>query len=85
MQLQEVRDTLIHELLIKMKVNELTPRLMQDMVGKIQANKGNVLVRFLFTDDQGVVLRGYSKPNRVEMTSELVDWLDENEIEYSIS
>ena len=85
MQLQEVRDTLIHELLIKMKVNELTPRLMQDMVGKIQANTGNVLVRFLFTDDQGVVLRGYSKPNRVEMSSELVDWLDENEIEYSIS
>ena len=86
MQLQEVRDTMIKELHLQLPIMELTERLIADLTAAFKRSKGSTLVRMrLYDPDEGVQLRLFSKSYRVELTTDLVDFLEQNEIQYTIS
>ncbi len=86
MQLEEVRDTMIKELHLQLPIAELTERLIADLTTALKRSKGSTLVRMrLYDPEMGVQLRLFSKSHRVELTTELVDFLEQNEIQYTIS
>ncbi len=86
MQLQEVRDTMIKELHLQLSINDLTERFIRELTAAVKRSKGSTLVRVrLYDAEAGVQLRLFSKSHRVELTTELVEFLEENDIQYTIS
>ena len=85
MQLQEVRDTMIKELHVKLPIEELTDRFIEDFSTLVKKNKGNTTLRILLYDREGVTLRLFSKRYRVDLSQELVDYMNEQELTFTIS
>ena len=85
-QLSQVRDELIKELHIVLPVEELTSSFAQEFSQMVQSNKGNTVLRLLLVNRaEGVTLNMFSKRYKVAMTSELVDYLDKNELKFTLS
>ena len=85
-QLSQVRDELIKELHIILHVEELTSSFAQEFSQMVQSNKGNTVLRLsLVNRAEGVTLNMFSKRYKVAMTSELVDYLDKNELKFTLS
>ena len=85
-QLAELRDNMIKELHITLPVNELVDSFVEEFVGKITANKGNTLLRMsVVSRENGVNVNLYSRRYKVALTTDLVEFLDRNEIKYSLS
>ncbi|MBR4995721.1 MAG: DNA polymerase III subunit alpha [Alistipes sp.] len=85
-QLNQVRDELIKELHITLPVEEVTPSFVQEFASIIQANKGNTLLRIsIVSGTDRVSLNMFSKRYKVTMTSDLVDYLDKNEIKFTLT
>ncbi|MBR5850552.1 MAG: DNA polymerase III subunit alpha [Alistipes sp.] len=86
MQLQEVRDTMIRELQIWLPIHELTEQFIKEFVPVVKRSKGKTQLRVqLYDPQEQVQLRLFSKKYRVELTQELIDYLNENELKYTIS
>ena len=86
MQLQEVRDTMVREVQIWLPIRELTERFIQEFTAVVKKSKGKTQLRIqLYDPDEQVQLRLFSKKYRVELTEELITFLDENELKYTIS
>ena len=86
MQLSQVRDEMIKELHIILPTEELTPTFTQEFSQMMLANKGKTLLRLsLVNRAEGVTLNMYSKRYKVSMTSALVDFLDRNELKFTLS
>ena len=85
-QLQEMRDTMIKELSLLLPVEEVTAELVHDLTEKVRASKGDTLLRVNVVDREAdVTVRHFSKGFKVSLTHELVSYLDDNEIKYSIA
>ena len=85
-QLSEVRDTMIKELHVFLTVDDLTPTFIADFTAEVQRSKGNAILRTTIRDrEAGTVLGLYSKRYKVELSPELIGYLDKNEIKYTLS
>ncbi len=85
-QLSELRDTMIKDLTIQLPVSELTEQLIGNLKALIESSKGETILRFnLYDPEMHVVLNLYSRTLRVAITQELVSFLDQNNINYTIA
>ena len=85
-QLAELRDTMIRELTVQLPIEEVTASFIRDFTERVQGAKGSTLLRLnIFDREQGVTVNLYSKTHKVSLDKALIDYLDHNEIEYSIA
>ena len=85
-QLHEVREKMIRELHLQLPIHELTETMIAELAAQVKASKGDTLLRIhLYEPETNVSLRLFSKRYRVEVSQQLVDFLDRNEYRYSIS
>ena len=85
-QLQELRDTMIREMNILLPIEELTETLIRELSERVRRSKGNTLLRVNLVDRKAQVsLSLFSKSHKISLSPELVDYLDDNEIHYSIA
>ena len=86
MQLAEMRDTMIKEIHVNIPIEELTETFITDFAENIRRNKGNTILRTTVCDrSDGVNLNMYSKRYKVALTPQLVEYLDGNELKYTLS
>jgi DNA polymerase-3 subunit alpha len=89
MQLAEVQDTMIKELHVNIPIEELTPTFVTDFADRVRANskkKSNVILRMTITDRSGgTTLNMYSKRYKITLEQDLIDYLDRNEMKYTLS
>ncbi len=97
MQLEEVRDKMIKEVHVMVPVEELTERFVEEFSAKIIGSQGKrhkgdakdksfAVLRMTVVDRSlGVTLNMYSRKYKVELTSELVDYLEDMELKYTLS
>jgi DNA polymerase-3 subunit alpha len=86
MQLSELRDTMIHEMHLTMPVEELTDTFIEEFTSVVRKSKGKIILRMTLFDREGAAtLNMFSKRYKVSLAPELIDYLDKNEIKYSLS
>ena len=84
-QLSEMRET-IKEVHVTLPIEEVTPAFVDEFSTHVRKSKGKTLLRLTVTDRSvGTSLNLYSKRYRVELTQNFTDYLDQNEIKYSVS
>ncbi|MDE5730673.1 MAG: DNA polymerase III subunit alpha [Alistipes sp.] len=84
-QLSEMRDTMIREFSILLAVEEITQELIDTLTRKIKEAEGTTTLRVNVYDKEAQVgVNMFSKKYKVSLTSELVSYLDDNEIKYTI-
>ena len=84
-QLQELRDTMIKEMHVQLAIEEITQDLIRELTEKVKNSSGTTLLHLnLYDRDAKVGLNLYSKSYKVSVTSELVSYLDNNDIKYTI-
>ena len=85
-QLQEMRDTMIKEMVVLLPVEDVTEMLIRDLTAKVRESKGDTLLRLSVYDREAQVsLRLFSKSHKVSLTQSLVGYLEDNNINYSIA
>ena len=85
-QLQEMRDTMIKEMVVLLPVEDVTEMLIRDLPAKVRESKGDTLLRLSVYDREAQVsLRLFSKSHKVSLTQSLVGYLEDNNINYSIA
>ena len=85
-QLSELRDTMIREISVQLPVDEVTESFIRDFTKKVRESKGSTLLRVnVFDKENHVTINLFSKTHKVSLDRALVDYLDENEINYSIA
>ena len=85
-QLQEMRDTMIKEMVVLLPVEDVTETLIRDLTAKVRESKGDTLLRLSVYDREAQVsLRLFSKSHKVSLTQSLVGYLEDNNINYSIA
>ncbi|MCM1151915.1 MAG: DNA polymerase III subunit alpha [Alistipes sp.] len=85
-QLQELRDTMIKELSVQLPVGEITPQFVQEFSERVRESKGETILRVVVVDPaSNVSSRLFSKSYKVCLSPSLVNYLDDNQIRYSIS
>ena len=85
-QLQEVRDTMIRELHLRLPVGELTETTLNDLTSRVKGSKGDTqLYIHLLDTEANVSLRLFSKRYRVAVSQELVNYLQDNGYQFTIS
>lgn len=86
MQLSEMRDTMIKELHVMLPLEELTENFVGDFAKAVIDNKGKTILRTTVVQRaDGVSLNMYSKRFKVALTPELVDFLESNELKFTLS
>lgn len=84
-QLQEMRDTMIKEMHVQLAIEEITHELIRELTEKVKASEGSTLLHLnLYDRDAQVGLNLYSKSYKVSLTSDLISYLDNNDIKYMI-
>ena len=84
-QLQEMRDTMIKEIHVRLAIEEITHDLIHELTEKVRESEGSTLLHLnLYDREAQVGLNFYSKSYRVSLTSGLVSYLDDNDIKYTI-
>ena len=85
MQLSELRDS-IKEVTVQLPVEEVTHELIGGLSERVRESKGDTLLRVnVFDRNTQVVLNLYSRSHRVTLSQSLVDYLEENQIRYSMA
>ena len=85
MQLAEAQETLIHELTISLPVADLTDDIVTQLKTTVAENKGNVTLRVKVVDPQAdVAVNLYSKTLKIGMTPDMVRFLDDNSLRYTL-
>ena len=85
MQLSELRDS-IKEVTVQLPVEEVTHELIGGLSEKVRESKGDTLLRVnVFDRNTQVVLNLYSRSHRVTLSQSLVDYLEDNQIRYSMA
>lgn len=85
MQLAEAQETLIRELTIALPVADLTDDIVTQLKTTVAENKGNVTLRVKVVDPQAdVAVNLYSKTLKVGMTPDMVRFLDDNALRYTL-
>ncbi|MDE5851320.1 MAG: DNA polymerase III subunit alpha, partial [Alistipes sp.] len=85
-QLSELRDTMIKEISVQLPVEEVTASFIRDFTKQVREAKGQTLLRVnIYDPTERVTVNLFSKSHKVSLSKSLVDYLDENEIKYSIA
>lgn len=84
--LREVRDEMVKTITLSITLNQIN----DDLIGKfkivVEANKGKVQVNFRVIDaESSIFVELFSRTHRISLTNELLTWLNESGIEYSIN
>ena len=83
--LSDIRDS-IKELHISMPIEDITASMVTDLSDKIKKSKGKaVLYINIYDRAELVALNMYSRKYHVQITRDLTEFLDENEIKYTVS
>ena len=97
MQLSEVRDKMIKEIHISLPIEYVTERFVKEFSDLVMQNcakrrkseekeKSFAVLRFSIVDrQQGVTLNMYSRKYKVELTQDIVKFLENNDLKYSLS
>lgn len=84
-QLQEMRDTMIKEIHVRLAIEEITHDLIRELTEKVRESECSTLLHLnLYDREAQVGLNFYSKSYKVSLTSGLVSYLDDNDIKYTI-
>lgn len=76
----------ISELTLNLPIKEINPELAAELSGIMASSKGKVNLRIKVTDPrEGVSLAFYSRKYKVELTKELMNYLESNQINYSVA
>ena len=85
-QLAEMRDTLIREMHLQLAVDEITADLVRELSEKVRASEGSTTLRVNVCDPKAQVsVSLFSRSHKVCLSADLVSFLDEREIRYTIS
>ncbi len=85
-QLSEVRDTMIKNLYVILPLREVNRTLIDELKAQVTKSKGKTLLKIKVYDDQsGVVLNLLSKGYKVNLTPKLVEFLEENDINFTLA
>ncbi len=85
-QLSEVRDTLIKDIHIAIDLEDITDNTIAELAKAIKENKGSTVVRLnIVSRHDGVAINAYSRKYKVALTSELIDYLEQNNIKFTLS
>ncbi len=84
-QLAEMRDTMIKELHVTLPIEELTDGFIEQFVKVVKKNKGNSILRLtILSQENGVNVKMYSRRYKVALTQEMVDFLEKNEVKFTL-
>ncbi len=85
-QLSEMMDTSIKDLTCMLSAKEITQELISDFSDKVNSSKGNISLKIKVFDPQnGVSINLFSKRKRVTLSKELVGFLEDRDIHYTIN
>ena len=85
-QLSEMRDTMIREMHLQLAVDEITADLVRELSEKVRASEGSTTLRVNVCDPKAQVsVSLFSRSHKVCLSADLVSFLDEREIRYTIS
>ena len=86
MQLDEVRDKMVKEIHVQIPVEDITERFVTEFFDKVKKNKGKAVLRTTIADrNAGVNLNLYSRKYKVSLSSDLIDWLQDMDLKYTLS
>lgn len=75
----------ISELTINLPITDITPDMTTDLLEHISATKGKISLKVKVTDPrEGIALAFHSRKYKIALTQELVGYLENNQINYSI-
>ncbi len=84
-QLSEMMENAIKELSILLPVGDVTKNFISEITTLIKDSKGNIPLKIkLYDPENGVAINLFSKSKRVVLSRELVGYLDDNNINYTI-
>lgn len=85
--LSSVKDELIKSVTLKIKPEDITSEMINELLEIIKENKGDTELKFLFYDpDDKISLPMFSRTLRVRLNNELIDFLDDFPgIEYKVN
>ena len=85
MMLSEAQETLMKEVTVMVPVVDLTEEFIDKLNGVIHDNRGNVLLRLKVYDvADDVAINLYSKSLKIDMTGEMVHFLNDYGLQYSL-
>lgn len=85
-QLAEMRDTMIREMHLQLAVDEITADLVRELSEKVRASEGSTTLRVNVCDPKAQVsVSLFSRSHKVCLSADLVAFLEEREIRYTIS
>ena len=84
-QLSEMRDTMIKEMYIQLAIEDITREMIEELTHRIKESEGSTTLRVnVYDRDAQVSVNMFSKRHKVSLTSNLVSFLEDNEIKYTI-
>ena len=84
-QLSEMRDTMIKEMYIQLAIEDITREMIEELTHRIKESEGSTTLRVnVYDRDAQVSVNMFSKRHKVSLTSNLVSFLEDNGIKYTI-
>lgn len=85
MQLAEAQDTMIKEMMITMPIENITKESVDDITKIVLENKGKISLRIKIVDgENNISLSLYSKLQKINITSELTKFCEDNNFRYTL-
>jgi DNA polymerase-3 subunit alpha len=84
--LREMREKLLNSITLKLSIEQLDTKLLEEIVHEVEENKGPVTLKFLlFNPKDKVWIQMYSRKYRVDVNNQFLDYLDNNpNVDYKI-
>jgi DNA polymerase-3 subunit alpha len=84
--LANVRDELVKNLSVKLPLGELTDDLVEQIHNYTQNSKGKASLSFKIIDENdGMGIEMFSRNTMIQVTNEMLEFLDKNEIDYQVN
>ena len=85
MQLSEAQDTLIKEMTLTLPIKEITAEVVDDLSNIVKNSSGNIIFRVKVTDPENDVSLGmYSRTFRINLSSDLIRFCEDNDYKFSL-
>lgn len=76
----------IREIVITLPLSAIDATLIKELSGMVKKSKGKATLRLTVIDEvEGVTLRHLSRKYQVSVTNEFIDYLNRNQLKYTIS
>jgi len=84
--LSTIRETKVHELILNLPVTAVNKEFRKDFVSTLKKSKGKVKLSLYITDeDKNLHASFFSRKYKVDITSDLLEFMQRNHIQYKIS